>query len=146
MTLDHKFVEYIPEELEEETLYISLSFGTVAHKCCCGCGNEVVTPLSPTDWKLTYDGETITLDPSIGNWSYECRSHYWIKNSKVLWSDQWSEVQIRSARLKDKLDKKNYFKSEEHNSANDNIKSENDFSSSLWHKFKRWIFNLTDEF
>jgi Family of unknown function (DUF6527) len=68
--LTHEFVEYIPDELKDGVLYVSMPFATVAHKCCCGCGKEVVTPLSPTDWTLIFDGKSITLDPSIGNWSF----------------------------------------------------------------------------
>ena len=78
-----EFVKSIPNELEEETLYVSMEYATVAHKCFCGCGREVVTPLSSTDWKLTYDGESISLSPSIGNWRFECRSHYWIEKSTI---------------------------------------------------------------
>ncbi len=33
----------------ERTLYISIPYVTAAHKCPCGCGEEIVTPLSPTD-------------------------------------------------------------------------------------------------
>jgi hypothetical protein len=54
---------------QQDTIYISIRFATVGHKCCCGCGREVITPLSPTDWSLTSDGETVSLHPSIGNWS-----------------------------------------------------------------------------
>jgi hypothetical protein len=61
--LNHEFVEFIPDELKEWTIYISIPYATVAHKCCCGCGTEVVTPLSPTDWKLTFDGESIFAGP-----------------------------------------------------------------------------------
>jgi hypothetical protein len=42
--VDHRFVEYIPEQLEERTIYISIRFATAVHRCCCGCGREVVTP------------------------------------------------------------------------------------------------------
>ena len=56
-------MDNIPEIIEEGILYISIPFETVIHKCCCGCGNEVVTPLSPSQWKLTFDGVSITLDP-----------------------------------------------------------------------------------
>ena len=83
--LTHVFVEFIPEQLEERTVYIAKQFSTVVHKCVCGCGREVVTPLSPTDWKLTSDGGTITLFPSIGSWNLPCRSHYWIRNNRAIW-------------------------------------------------------------
>lgn len=107
----HKFVEFIPdkENLEDNVLYISMDSGTVIHKCLCGCGNEVVTPLSPTDWKLTYNGDSITLYPSIGNWNFDCQSHYWIKNSKIIMADKLSKIQIDSGRQLDKSLKLKYF-------------------------------------
>ena len=81
--LTHEFVELIPEELKQGTLYVSIHFATASHLCCCGCGNKVVTPIRPTDWKFICDGKTISLEPSIGNWSFPCQSHYWIRNNRV---------------------------------------------------------------
>ena len=83
--LSHKFVKNIPEYIENGIIYISMDYATAIHKCCCGCGEEVVTPFSPTDWNLVFDGETISLYPSIGNWSFPCHSHYWITKNKVEW-------------------------------------------------------------
>src|SRR5712664_1055270 len=85
MKLSHNFVRSVPEALEQGVLYVSIEYATAIHRCCCGCGKEVVTPLSPRDWKLTFDGETVSLHPSIGNWSFPCRSHYWIKQDRVEW-------------------------------------------------------------
>jgi hypothetical protein len=107
--LTHKFVEFIPDDLQEGTLYVSMRFATVVHKCCCGCGIEVVTPLSPTDWKLIFDGKTISLDPSIGNWSLECQSHYWIKGNQVRWASQWSQTEIDAGRTNDRLARNQYY-------------------------------------
>jgi len=89
-------------------LYVSLSYGTVSHRCACGCGREVVTPLTPTDWKLIFDGETISLYPSIGNWNFPCRSHYWIRNNRVEWAEDWSEDKINNALTRDRA-LKDYF-------------------------------------
>ena len=83
-TLQHKFVTTIPDELEDGILYITLEYCTAIHKCVCGCGNEVVTPITPNDWELTFNGKSVTLYPSIGNWRFECQSHYWIKNNKII--------------------------------------------------------------
>jgi len=83
--MQHRFVEHIPEEISTGILYISTTYGTAIHKCCCGCNNDVVTPFSPTDWKLTFDGETVSLSPSIGNWSFKCKSHYFLRNNRVVW-------------------------------------------------------------
>ena len=82
--LRHHFVEHIPERLEAGVLYVSMEYATSAHSCCCGCGEEVVAPFTPTDWKMTFDGETVSLRPSIGNWTLKCRSHYVIDRGKVV--------------------------------------------------------------
>lgn len=107
--LRHEFVEFIPDELADNTIYISISFRTVAHRCCCGCGNEVVTPLSPADWQLTFDGETVSLYPSIGNWSFPCQSHYWIIYNSIRWAEQWSKEQIATCRAKNAVAKTHIF-------------------------------------
>lgn len=97
----HEFVDTVPEQLRDGVLYISIGFATAIHLCACGCRNEVVTPLSPTDWILNFDGETVSLSPSIGNWGLPCRSHYWIRRDKIRWSWPWTEKQIRAARAQD---------------------------------------------
>ena len=107
--LKHVFVEFIPEVLEDGTLYVSMQYATVVHRCCCGCGREVVTPLSPTDWRLTFDGEAISLTPSIGNWSYPCRSHYWIEGNRVRWSYSMSDEEIQVGRRADERGKQRFY-------------------------------------
>lgn len=107
--LEHRFVHYIPEQLEPGVIYISMDFATAAHGCCCGCGEQVITPFTPTDWKLTFDGETISLWPSIGNWNFPCRSHYIIKRSRILGAEPWSDAQIARGRRRDKHNKQNQY-------------------------------------
>ncbi len=102
------FVEYIPKDLDDATLYVSIAFATAVHRCCCGCGTEVVTPLSPTDWRLEFDG-AISLYPSIGNWSFECRSHYWIRRNSVQWAPRWSDKKIEAGRTRDRATKERFF-------------------------------------
>lgn len=97
-SLRHEFVEYIPEQLEEGVLYVSVEHATTAHRCACGCGNEVFTPLSPTDWELIFNGESVSLKPSIGNWSFPCQSHYWIEKGRVRWAPRWNRDQIDRGR------------------------------------------------
>jgi hypothetical protein len=82
--MQHKFVEYIPDEISSGILYVSMQYVTVVQKCCCGCGTEVVTPITPTDWQLTFNGESIPLNPSIGNWSVKCQSHDFIRKNKIV--------------------------------------------------------------
>jgi hypothetical protein len=87
-TIRYEFVEQVPRQMKARTLYISIEHGTCIHLCLCGCGAEVVTPLSPRQWALTYDGETVSLWPSVGSWHLSCQSHYIIKSSRVLWGRQ----------------------------------------------------------
>jgi hypothetical protein len=84
-------------------LYVSLPYATATHRCACGCGNEVVTPLSPADWQLHFDGVSISLTPSIGNWNFPCRSHYFIKHNNVQWARQWSQAEIEAGRANERL-------------------------------------------
>jgi hypothetical protein len=107
--LKHEFVEFMPDELADDVIYVSVPYATVIHKCCCGCGNKVVTPLSPTDWTLLFNGETISLHPSIGNWNFKCKSHYWIQNNQVKWAKTWSEKKIELAREDQKLEREEFY-------------------------------------
>lgn len=100
--LQHEFVPCIPEKLEDHVIYVCLPFSTVAHKCPCGCGHEVNLPLSPRDWQLIFDGETVSLFPSVGNWSLPCESHYWIENDQVVWAKRWSRQKIERNRKLDR--------------------------------------------
>jgi len=105
----HRFVEFVPDELEAETLYVSVEYGTVVHTCLCGCGSRVVTPLAPTEWRLTYDGETITLAPSVGNWSFACQSHYVIRRDEVIWLPRFSRERIADVRRRDRHETAAYY-------------------------------------
>ncbi len=136
--LAHKFVEFIPSDLAENTLYISIKYATATHKCCCGCGLEVVTPFSPTDWKLIFDGETVSLNPSIGNWSFPCKSHYWIKRNYIVWAETWGNERIQNNRVSDRKLKLKSL-SNEHNNPNTNIAtafSKQTTRGSFWLKLK----------
>ena len=110
-----QYVEFIPEVLSDGILYISRTYKTVVHKCCCGCGEEVVTPLMPTEWTLSTNSSGVSLYPSIGNWSMPCRSHYWIRNSKVIWAGAMSRKQIDQGREYDRQMKEGYFADQESN-------------------------------
>ena len=75
-----RFVDDIPisSNLEQGVLYVSIRHSIVTHLCACGCGSRIDTPLDPDEWTMFYDGETISLRPSIGNWDIPCQSHYFI--------------------------------------------------------------------
>ncbi|MBP7875236.1 MAG: hypothetical protein KA023_10670 [Bacteroidales bacterium] len=137
--MQHRFVEIIPDAVEDDVLYISLKYCTAIHKCVCGCGNEVVTPISPTDWKLIFDGKTVSLSPSIGNWSFNCQSHYWIKRNKIVYAREWDKEEIQFGRTNDEKRKAKYY-----NKENESVSSvtKRPKKKKRWKKFLKSIFSF----
>lgn len=133
-----KFVDFMPEHLKDHVLYVAMDYGTVLHKCCCGCGNEVNTPLSPDDWILMFNGETITLKPSIGNWSFDCKSHYWITNSTIEWASQWDDNKIKKVRQIEFSERKAFYEEKRMNNSQEEI-SYNRPIIEASSKRKRWF-------
>ena len=101
--LKPSFVEFVPDHLEEGVLYISERFRTCSHNCCCGCGEEVVLPLSPAEWRLSRDGAAVSLWPSVGNWDYACESHYVVRRNQVLWAGSMTAHQIKRVKQRDQV-------------------------------------------
>lgn len=104
LRIEPRVVEYIPDQLAAGVLYISDRFRVCSHLCCCGCREEVVTPLSEAEWKLTRQGALVSLWPSIGNWDYACQSHYIIERNQVRWAPQLSCRDIARVKQRDRLD------------------------------------------
>lgn len=107
--LDPVFVEFIPRELQTGKIYISMVYTTTVHLCASGCGNKVVLPLSPAQWKLFFDGETVSLCPSVGSWDLPCQSHYWIRKNKIQWAAQWDEKRVEAGHRNDARAVSDYF-------------------------------------
>lgn len=81
-----EFVDSIPKKIEQGKLYICINCNVIVHKCACGCGEKTVTPLHKNNgWIMKYDGQSITLRPSIGNFNINCKSHYFITENRVEW-------------------------------------------------------------
>lgn len=132
--IQHEFVEFVPEKLESGRLYISIPYATATHLCCCGCGYEVTNPITPTDWSLHFNGDSVSLTPSIGNSSFPCRSHYWIRNNRVYWEARMTPGLTKASRARDQSNKGRRYgirdaRSWEHNESNS--KPENAVEESL---------------
>lgn len=109
LKIRHEFVEFIPKVRDRGVLYISIPYATAVHDCFCGCGLKVVTPISPLGWVLTYNGEAVTLWPSVGNWSFPCRSHYFIQSDTVIWAANMADGMIQRGRAQDRVAREKYF-------------------------------------
>ena len=109
-TITPLFVSSIPEILEEGKLYINEEDEIALHKCCCGCGEEVVTPLNPAGWRIIKNRQTVvTMRPSIGNGQNQCRSHYFITNNHVDWLNKMSPHLTAMAQARDHRDREKYI-------------------------------------
>jgi Family of unknown function (DUF6527) len=126
-TVRPEYVESFPKTLDDGVLYISKRFRTSCHQCCCGCGTKIVTPIRPTEYRLTERDGLISLHPSIGNWNHPCQSHYVIRDNKVLWAEKMLPSDIKRGRVRDDAEKDAYFGATE---------------EGWWWKVIRWIGRL----
>ena len=58
---------------------------------------------------MSFDGETVSLRPSIGNWTLKCRSHYVIDRGKVIEAGPWSNEQVEAERRRDRAAKARFY-------------------------------------
>ena len=141
-----QFVEFIPATMQEGVLYISRKYETAAHKCCCGCGTKIVTPLKPTDWTLRVVGNLVTMHPSIGNWNHPCQSHYLIKRNLVVWAGMMSRQQIERGRALNRAAKEALYSGDKDAKAVPNTQVIAPIPpvptlarEGLWDRFQRWL-------
>lgn len=135
--LHHRFVDLVPADLEPGILYVTIEYATAVHSCACGCGGRVVTPFTPADWELRFDGETVSLFPSIGNWSFSCQSHYWVRRNRIEWAPQWSAAQITRAR---RLARKAQAIGSRPPRAS--VSTVDGHAGSLIHRLRRWVRSI----
>lgn len=149
-TLEHRFVRNVPRDLEPGVLYISMEYATAVHSCCCGCGERVVTPFTPTDWHMTFDGDSISLHPSVGNWNQKCRSHYVIRRSRVLEAGPWTNAQVDAERRRDKAAKAAHYRGDKNVPSGARsqapgtlpttaVHDKAHLSPSIWSRLKSWL-------
>ena len=117
-------VEFMPAQLEPGILYVSEKYRTAAHLCACGCGEKVRTQLGPLGWRLTKGRSGPTLYPSIGNWQKPCRSHYYIRDGRVLWQGDWTDEEVLEERRAEEMRRDAYF--QQHRGG-------------WWRQFKSWL-------
>lgn len=117
-------VEFMPAQLEPAVLYVSEKYRTAAHLCACGCGEKVRTQLGDPGWRLTTGRSGPTLYPSIGNWQKPCRSHYFIRDGRVLWQGAWTDNEVLEGRRAEEMRRDAHFRV---------------LSEGQWSRLKRWL-------
>jgi len=126
-------VHYVPKTLEPGVLYVSDEFGAALHLCACGCGTKVSTPVGPTDWAVEETPAGPTLMPSVGNWQFPCKSHYFIREGRIVWAGSWTPEQITLGRKAEEKRHLAYFANRARQ------------RGGTLQRFWRWIRNLFDK-
>ena len=99
---------------------------------------------------MTFDGESVSLDPSVGNWNQKCRSHYVIRRNRVLEVGPWSNAQVEVERRREKKAKAAYFGKTadaqpspvtqvDDGAPTIAVQETNHSSPSLWARVKSWL-------
>jgi len=52
---------------------------------------------------------SVSLFPSVGNWKYACKSHYWIRENKVVDAGAMSAGAIAAVQERDRHDRDSYL-------------------------------------
>jgi hypothetical protein len=124
-----KYVESIPSELEEGILYISEKYRTTSHLCACGCKEKVALTLKPGGWKLIKGiDDKVSLKPSVGNFSLDCQSHYFITDNEIEWARVWSDEEIEAGWADDEKARNEFYEKRR--------------SGSLLYRLWNWFKNL----
>ena len=86
-------VHRLPEALAENVVYVSDEYELAALKCACGCGHRISLLLGDGHKVDEFEG-LADISPSIGVWDSPCKSHFWVRNGKVLWAEEFSDAEI----------------------------------------------------
>lgn len=84
-TIEIVYMDRIPTDIEQGKLYVSRECKVAIHLCACGCGEKVVTPIDEQGWRFSDNKGKASLSPSIGNFEFPCKSHYFVRDGKIVW-------------------------------------------------------------
>jgi hypothetical protein len=94
---------------------------------------------------MTFDGETVSLWPSVGNWNLACRSHYVIERGRVIGAASWTDEQIAAERRKDKAAKARHYGASTPTGVDEPVATPTvpqQDGLGLWARAKGWLLRL----
>ena len=84
--------------------------------------------MKPGWWSLRIQKEKVSIIPSIGNWNFPCRAHYWVSNNQIVWAEGWSKEEIEAGRIYDQYIREKHF--------------DEPSSEAFWRKLFKWLFKI----
>ncbi len=88
----HQYVNYVPEKINSNTIYLVGNEGyywQAVMLCPCGCDKTLNMSLMKEhhpSWNIKFNSDRIiTLHPSI-NRTVGCKSHFFLRNGKIVWA------------------------------------------------------------
>ena len=82
IALKHEFVEFIPDELEQGTVYVSIRFATASHLRL-RLWKQGRDAYPPDRLDVAFRRQDHLLEPLNRNWSFPCQSHYYIRKNAL---------------------------------------------------------------
>lgn len=87
-----EIVSELPNEIDDKIVYLEgdknkNDFWYAMLNCPCGCQEKIMLNLMndvKPYWEITIKGSSFSISPSIWR-TKNCESHFWLKNSKVIW-------------------------------------------------------------
>ena len=98
-----RFVEQIPPgKRESGVILVCIKYGVMSLACPCGCGLTMDLSIEPHRWRIEWDGEHLSVCPSVSSSGLPCRSHYWIQSNRIEWCRPISHAaERRKERIED---------------------------------------------
>ena len=80
-----EFVQSIPTGSRKPgEIVVSCRYNVASFLCPCGCGAAMDIIFRPYRWRMEWDGEHLSICPSISSPRLACKSHYWITRNEVI--------------------------------------------------------------
>ena len=79
--------------------------------------------MNEAQWRVIKHDSTVSLWPSVGNWKYACRSHYWITESHIVIAPPMANSEITAVKQRDRRDKEVYIQLLNERNSADSTKS-----------------------
>ena len=87
---------------------ILLLFLLTVYPVAASSADDAQTSQNRPHWSFELKGGLFY--PSIGNWQFPCKSHYWISGGEIRWAEEWTPEQIEAGREAEDQRRRRYYR------------------------------------